>query len=806
MRRCPLPAVLLLLLAAGRLPTAEPASRVPLPGESAATGRRLDAADQLAADKQYAAAADEYVHLIDEAGDDLVAIGDHLCLPVRHLCQLRLAALPPEFLRPYRTRIDPQAKKWVAQGVADHDVRVLERLVDEAFCSRPAEAALDALGDLAFERDHFHEAERWWRKLAEPASEAARRLKEPLPSPWSKPRDQPPSLELLFPDPQMAAQARAKQILAQLFRGERAAAAEELDAFRTLHPKVEGHLAGREGNYADILKVLASRPIPAEPAEDAWLTFAGSPSRSAVLPAEPADPNRLNPLVKDGPAWRFQVDQRRVVTGEWIRPPRPDTKPAAEPLSAAERARHLPFHPVIVGRQVLVADARSVTAFDTASGSSATWDLAERGQVHINEANGLRLKTQLPAPADLRYTLTVADGRIYARLGVQELAPAKAGPESDSFLVCLQLTEPAPRLKTLWLRKADPMGKGSPWMFEGAPVVRDGLLHVAATRFDGAQMTTEIRCYSADSDAPPRWSQPVVATRDFPSTPRYRHQLLTLAGRHVVYASHAGAVIALDARTGRRAWAYRYPSANVTTPGGNPGPRDLAPAVYAEGHLYVAPNDYDRLLCLDPETGQLLWERERIEIVHLLGVGSGRLVFTTPRGIRAVHAADGDDSEGWQVTGGSDYPGLPSNGRGFLAGDLVFWPTSSGIKVLRQSDGLPPIDLIPGPLELHTRPGNLVYSNGLFIIADKFGLIIYGAPRTRSGNGKDSTPQVPGHTLDGPLRQVALALADGAVRINPDLPTQESVAAGARTPNAERRTLGGAEGAQRARRGSAIRR
>src|SRR5579872_5340711 len=110
MPRCPLPAVLLLLLAAGSLPAGEPPARVPLPGESAGTGRRLDAADRLAADKQYAAAAEEYARISDEAGDDLVAVDAHVVVPARRLCHLRLAALPAEALRPYRTRVDPQAK------------------------------------------------------------------------------------------------------------------------------------------------------------------------------------------------------------------------------------------------------------------------------------------------------------------------------------------------------------------------------------------------------------------------------------------------------------------------------------------------------------------------------------------------------------------------------------------------------------------------------------------------------------------------------------------------------------------------
>jgi outer membrane protein assembly factor BamB len=739
MPRCPLPAVLLLLLAAGSLPAGEPPTRVPLPGESAGTGRRFDAADRLAADKKYADAAEEYARIIDEAGDDLVAVDAHLAIPARRLCHTRLAALPPEALRPYRTRVDPQAKKWLEQGIADHDVRPLQRVVDEAFCSRPTEAALDLLGDLAFERGDFAEAGRWWRMLALPASEAAARAKEP-PSPrWV--RGNTPRLDLLYPDPQSdVARARAKQILAMLFRGEADAAKTELEAFRALHPKAEGHLAGRRGNYADTLAEIAKKPVPPEPADDAWPTFGGAPSRGAVLPAEPSDPNRLNALVKGGPAWRIDLGKVRLPVG------RPGTA----------QARHLAFHPVIVGRHVAVADARSVTAIDTTTGDKLTWDLAADGGRRLNAANALTVDSTLPAATDLRYTLTAADGRIYARLGVQGLLPTRTGAEADSFLVCLKLTDGGRKLTAAWVREAEPAGKGARSMFEGAPVVADGLLHVAATRFDGGtQMVTEVRCYSADSDSGPRWRQDVIATREASSAARYRHQLLTRAGRYVVYASHAGAVIALDARSGRRAWAYRYPSAVVLTSGGNPVLRDLAPAVYADGRLYVAPADYDRLLCLDPETGVLLWEREAIEVVHLLGVGHGRLIFTTPKGIRAVRAADGDDTGGWVMPEPIGSDGLPSYGRGFLAGEYVFWPTTSGVKVLSQEDGQVPIELIPGPLEVRGRlePGNLAYAGGILAVADQSELRVYLRASRVKSEPPDVPAAVPGRALDESARR-----------------------------------------------------
>jgi len=778
MARCPMPAVLLLLLTAGAAPAAEPPTRVPLPGESPGTGRRLEAADKLAADKQYAAAAEEYVRILEEVGDDLVPVDERLSMPARRLCHLRLAALPAEARNPYRAHVDPQAKKWLDQGRADHDTRPLQRLVDEAFCSRPADAALDLLGDLAFERGRFHEAERWWRQLALPASEEkdkGQRTKDEKGANAFVLR--PLSFDLLYPDPQVdIARVRAKQVLALLFRGEATAAKAELEAFRTLHPKSEGHLAGRKGNYADTLQAVGRQPIPPEPADDAWPTFAGDAARAAVLPAHPKDPNRLNRLVERGPAWDLHLDIRPLKNAErplrWSeRPPaKPGPKPV--PIGAAEQARQLPFHPVILGGLVLVADARGVIALNPAALDPAdaiqTWELGKDYPCRLNDANGLKLNLQLPAPADLRYTLTVADGRVYARLGVQGLPQGppltKPGAEFDSFLACLEIADPGWRLKAVWVRPAEAPGNASPAIFEGAPVVRDGHLYVAATRFEANQMITEIRCYAADSDAPPRWTRDVAAARDLPPGLRYRHQLVTLAGQHVVYASHAGSIVALDARTGRRAWAARYPSAVVKTPGGSVVPRDLAPAVYADGRLYVAPADYDRLLCLDPETGQVIWERERLEVIHLLGVGNGRLIFTTTKGIRAVRAADGDDNGGWQMPDAPGPDGLPSYGRGFLAGDCVFWPTPAGVQVLSQVDGRPPDDLIPGPLALHNlAPGNLAYAGGILAVADAVGLRVYLPP----DRGRDEAPDPPpagaagaADALDALARQgVALAAA-----------------------------------------------
>src|SRR5262249_8244302 len=61
---------------------------------------------------------------------------------------------------------------------------------------------------------------------------------------------------------------------------------------------------------------------------------------------------------------------------------------------------------------------------------------------------------------------------------------------------------------------------------------------------------------------------------------------------------------------------------------------------------------------------------------------------TTMNDIRALEVTTGTTLRHWiQPNDGGGR--LPPYGRGFLAGDLVFWPTHKGLRVLRQEDGEP---------------------------------------------------------------------------------------------------------------------
>ncbi len=166
------------------------------------------------------------------------------------------------------------------------------------------------------------------------------------------------------------------------------------------------------------------------------------------------------------------------------------------------------FFPVLATDKVIVADARTVTAFDLHTGRGEEWFDANRMRPSFTA------ELSLPAPADLRYSLTVADDCVLARLGTQDICDPKKDGEVESLLACLDL-EPGPSGKRLrWLVRFATRDAG---FFEGAPVVQDGRVFVAVTRSTPDKTVTAVHCYALEARGTPplRWSREVCETREF---------------------------------------------------------------------------------------------------------------------------------------------------------------------------------------------------------------------------------------------------------------------------------------------------
>ncbi len=708
---------------------AEDRSSLTIKGESRALAKRFAEAHTELAGGDKSQAIERLQSILANSGNDLVPVSASRSVSASRLCQVQLAGLSVEGLRLYRQRYENQAVKKLQTAMAERDRAALRRLVEEAFCTRAAEKAIDRLGDLAFERGRFDEAEEWWRLLT------------PLPDPS---RDNTTrGSALVYPDPSLdPARLQAKQLLARLFSdpnskgrtgktdrqdGEWLAVLED---YRRRHAKAEGTLCGRKGKYIETLLALAEeRQKTGVSDRDDWTTFGGDPSRGKLVPASQDILDRLSALCREGPTWTFDL-QRRT---------RQDQAEFSPAVNAAQ-ARTLAFHPVVVGHRIFVADARRVTAYDARSGQSEQWYDAAR----LN--GGVNPNVDLPAHADLRYTLTAANDRLYARLGAQDIGretpmPMRLGfepkpaRENETLLACFGIS---PDDKTEHFRWSDRGIVHANAFFEGAPLVSGGRVWIASTRYQENRCIRAIQCY-ADGDAskPPLWQRDLCESGEAKlGDSRFRHELLTLAGTQLVYCTHDGAVIALDAATGRTNWAVRYPRRTLDRE--EPELKDLAPVLYAAGRFYVAPADSDSLLCLDPATGCTLWELEPLRVVHLLGVGQGQLIFTTPGGIRGVRADTGAPS--WtvpEIGGISLLDGLTPSGRGLLIGDLVLFPTvrprhDSGpnletiVYALRQRDGRP----ADSPAALHRLPsGNIAYANGILVVADRRTLSVFAPPR-----------------------------------------------------------------------------
>lgn len=644
--------------------------------ESGRTRKRLTEAQQKLAEGK--PVADELQDILDQSGDDLVLVKENQYQPARRLVQQYLATLPDKQLETFRDRIDEPAKKLLELGKKKRDPQPLRELVERYFASRAAEEGLLLLGELAFERGDFVSAGRYWRALLPASDDGA----------------------LVYPKPKTdPAVVKAKLILARAVGGDHEAAKAELEQFAKDHPKASGPLSGANGVYADTLAKLIAAPPALPVASAGWTSFAGGPSRDGR---------------PDSPLPRYLAGERPRVAAI---PREPRDK---EKVPAVLAAKRLAYFPVVFGGSAYIADAGRVIQFDLKTGAVRVAFHAVNLDLDFDTSD-----LAVPAQHEADYTLTAADGRLFARFGKTALPTGNdTGRTPRTYIACLEPKPDAAKLPAIenpmevkWT--VTPPVKDVPAAWEGAPLVADGRVYASFIRVENNRLTHAIACYPV-AGGPPLWVADVFdADPQSPGSPKHRHELLTLAGANVVYCSHAGVTVAVSAATGKPAWAFRNPPAD--RPPVNSF-RDLCPAVYHDGRVFLAPADGDAVYALDADTGRRLWSTATpIHVEQLLGVSQGRLIVTThvarldartvlTGGVRGFDVATGFDKppHGWQNHEDGSLNGL---GRGVAADNLIFWPTPSGTKVLDAATGR-----VARPTNTKM-PGNVAVADGYIVVA-----------------------------------------------------------------------------------------
>ncbi|MBX7168435.1 MAG: PQQ-like beta-propeller repeat protein [Pirellulales bacterium] len=620
----------------------------------AAARTHLEQARALFAASQWDEGIETLRQVMENYGDKLTRLTPQRYVTVREYCQRLIAGLPPAALSLYRSRVDAQAQSLYESGSKQRDARRLRDVAEQYFCSSWGDDGLMTLGELALADGDFGTARACWQQLV-PNGEL--------------PGHPDAFTRLAVPDTQFdLALVRSRLVLASIAAGDRERAVRELDQFRQLHPQARGRLAGRDVSLAEGLTQLLEEAAawPAAPRISTWSTFAGNAERNAVLAGEFDVAARL----WEAPLRAAQIADANLAQNYGFRPRR----------VAEDNKALLSYYPLVYRDLILVNDEQEIQIFDLRTGR-APWGMTSH-VLHAPDSQSadrsVRPRRMLGTP---RFTMTISDGRLYARMGsaLTSVANEPLGIESPGTLVCRDL-EAQGRL--LWERPPDELG----WAFEGTPVASGNFVYVAMRRA-GVQPQTHVACYEAVTGRPV-WRQ-MVCGADTPAhnqVSEASHNLLTLHGDTVYYNTNLGAVAALDAGTGRIRWLTLYPRAR----GGNLNDtaahfyRDLTPCLYYQGLLLVAPADSPAILALDADSGQLLWESSLPEdVVHLLGVAGGNLIASGDR-LWWISLAQQEFKIIRRVP--EDHS-LRGYGRGLLVGDQVIWPTREEILVFDSASG-----------------------------------------------------------------------------------------------------------------------
>lgn len=759
--------------------------------------KRIGTAQDHLAEKEWDEAVPILQQIIETSGEALLPLETGRYGNAADFCHLLISRLPPEGLAAYRERVDLQAAEWLEQAELSLDPVLFGRVVSVAFNSSSGDDALWQLGSLAFEQGRYAVARQHWQQLVAPVQPPRENGQEPVELPY-----------LTFPDSSFdVASVRARLILCTIFEGHGERARRELEVFEKLHPEAEGTLAGQTGLLSDILKTTLKtsrqwrlgRVIP-----DELTTFAGKPDRNPL------------PVKEHSPGSR-----------QWTRRlPEIQFRGQAPPALRGPQWQ-LCFHPVVYRDVVYLCTSHSIFALDLATGESPRWsgeppesgdeekaegddsprdegdeeenpgglDGVPRTVVRNADTERTRIFTNSTENAHriirdpigiTRYTMTVADGRLYARMGppISRRSPHEGAAiseivgldiESGQGLLVFRVTS-----DILDPDAASP--EATAWSFEGTPLVADGRVYVTARR-GTPEDEIAVACFDASSSQL-LWQQRVCSNLStvFDRSSLLDHRLLTMGDGRLFLTTGTGAIASLDAATGRILWIVTYDS-GARTPdrrttfldeANHPARNGLLPCVYHRGTVFAATPDANRLFALDATTGQLVWQAEQASgewLRHILGVVDDRLIACGNQ-LMAFDIHTG--ATAWRIA--HPNPDAWTHGRGVLTSRSVYWPLRG--EIVR-------VSIRSGEIQ---RRFQLTRSDGLegghlAVVGDRMLLITHD--RITALRNRDAPPpadpdrpmgqrgEIPGEAARSSLDRALLRARAAEDRFRPDIATAQ---------------------------------
>lgn len=264
--------------------------------------------------------------------------------------------------------------------------------------------------------------------------------------------------------------------------------------------------------------------------------------------------------------------------------------------------------------------------------------------------------------------------------------------------------------------------------FEGAPLIVGRRMYVGLSRRDDATLTSSLACYDVASGELIYETEVISSARPLPAAPasRMASSLVSYREGMVYYHGDSGAVAAVDAEDGGILWLVRYPRAELDNSayprrrraaGGRANPVALLGAL-----AIVGPADLDRLMALDAFDGRMVWatgEAEADDADQVLGEVDGQIIVGGDSLYR-LDRSTGTVMDRWPAgTTQQIHGALPQprrQGRGLMAGQMVYWPTSEAIWVFDASTFVPvqKVDL----RAIGMLGGDLAAAAGMLVISD----------------------------------------------------------------------------------------
>ncbi|MBI1310032.1 PQQ-binding-like beta-propeller repeat protein [bacterium] len=631
------------------------------------TVRSIETAREHIAQRQWSEAIPILQQLAESRESSLIPIEPGRYGNTADFCHLLISQLPSDGLLAYRQQIDPRFRERFERARETLNEDELAAIVRAAFNCSFTDEALLLLADLKFERGEFAAARQCLELLVPAIPQPSERTaggavearQKPLTEVFLTCRDSDVPPETVF----------ARLVLCSILENDRKRASDELDAFANQFPDAVGHLAGRNGLLVDTLRELQEESLMwRQLTAPSAATFAGGTSRNPQ-PADAVRPIRI--------LWR-QTVPTSVFTG-----------PRVRPLLTHERP--LSLHPLVVDGRVFVATSEAIFAFDLATGRPA-WatDGTDTAVIYSNGREG-SARLHLPDTGVPAFTLSVADNRLFARLGAPFLRKSPRETNAVSEIVALDIADRegqlALRITSDVIDPETRSPEATTWCFEGTPLISDERLFVSL-RQGSPEDRSMVACFDARTGRL-IWQSRVAASLN--NLPDHLNllgtNLLTLDNSRLFLTTGTGAIVSLDADTGRLLWVVTFESADAGSLEALSDPRrtGLTPCVSAHGIVIAAPPDSDLLFALEATTGRLVWSRRLVEpILHLIGVHNGRL-FVSGHSLQAFDLLTGLPA--WpEPVSFADHAGQIL-GRPALTHTGILWPVHDELLYVDQISG-----------------------------------------------------------------------------------------------------------------------